>query len=548
MARKRNLRAVIAKQALKSRDRFVSLLADGRAQETQDVLFAECVTANADSAFGAEHRFASLRSLQDFRQAVPIRHYPELSPWVERSVEGESKVLTAQAPIRFWKTTGTTSLPKRIPVTPAAATRTMEAFLTLQGSQLHYYPELNERADTSLVTHISPKTIKEYLGPGKVPYCSTTELPVEVRPGREEFTPPWLGPLQAVEEDDAVRLYFLLCFAAAHDLYSVACLHPSRFQTVVSTLDARGTELIAELRAGTILGRAQRAPLPELADRLEGVRRATGQLRPCDLWPNLKFVTSWSGRYIRRYRPTMEANFSSEFLPTPSISSEAFTSMTIDRNPIAQPLNIRGGLFEFVPSEQEVGPNTPTLQFFELEVGQSYEVVLTSLGGLYRYATCDIFRVESFEGVVPRLEYIGRRSVSDLTGEKLAEEQVEDVLAQVLAEFDLEGRNFTVCGIQSETPHYVVVLEVEHGWDKAPVMARRLDDRFKTINSRYELKRNFLDLETLTVEPVSPGTFARHRADRVAQGAPAGQLKDKLLHPDGAPVLEQFRRLSEVRR
>ena len=134
----RDLRRAFAAQALKLRNRFLSL--DARA--TQQGLFQECVSRNADTAFGREHDFASKQSVDDYRAAVPIRHYHELSPWIERSAAGEAAVLTTEDPIRFWKTTGTTSQPKKIPLTPAAATRTMESFLTLQGTQLSFSPDL----------------------------------------------------------------------------------------------------------------------------------------------------------------------------------------------------------------------------------------------------------------------------------------------------------------------------------------------------------------------------------------------------------------------
>ncbi len=543
MARQRDLRAVVAAQARKSRERFLGRLEPERALATQEQLFTESVLRNSETAFGREHEFSKLKSFDDYRQRVPIRHYEELAPWIERLAGGEDDALTHQLPIRFWKTTGTTSQAKKIPVTPASATRTMESFLTLQGTQLHFHPELNERADTTLVAHISPKTIKEFLGPHRIPYCSTTELPVERRPGREQFTAPWLAPLQEVVEDDAVRLQFLITFAAAHELRSVTCLHPSRFHTIVSTLHQQAENLVQELAEGTILGEKCRPPLPELAGRLSQIWKGTGTLRPRDLWPSLSVLCSWSGSYIERYRTTMEQNFCPEFLPMPSISSEAFTTMTIDRNPVAQPLNIRGGLFEFIPAQSTVRADTSTQTFSELEVGQDYEIVLTSLGGLYRYATCDIFNVHSYEQGVPRMEYVGRRSVSDLTGEKLAEEQVEDVLREVLAEFSLHSSDYTLCAVQAESaqerPGYVLALESEAEFERAEELAERLDQRFKSVNSRYELKRNFEDLNPLIVRLLEPGTFHRYRQQRATQ-APAGQLKDRVLQAQGRAVLEQL--------
>jgi hypothetical protein len=534
-------------QAEAARVRFLAAIDGEQAMATQAQLVEECVTANRDTEFGRAHGFSKVRNLDDYRRAVPIRHYDDLEPWINRVASGEDRVLTVEQPIKFWKTTGTTSTCKKIPVTPASAMRTSECFLALQGTLLHYHPEIGTRTDTMLVTHISPKPVKQFCGPHRVPWCSTTEAPIEIRAGREGFVAPWLLRFQSVVEDDSVRLYFLLCFAALHDLRNVTCLHPSRFQTIASTLNDNWPRLVEELRRGTVLGERVREPTPDRADQLERIATKSGTLRPIDVWPNLTFVASWSGTYIGRYRDMIENSFCKGFLPMPSISSEAFATMTIDTDPVGQPLNMRGGIFEFIPAEEKVDAGTPTLQFHELTEGCSYEVVLTTLGGLYRYAMADIFKVTEFLGRVPRLEYTGRRSVCDLTGEKLAEEQVDHVVRAGLAERGFAGAPFTVCGIQAvdsrARPKYVLVLETpECPPDDS---ARDLDMRFRAVNSRYELKRNFGDLQQLEIVSVAQGTFERYRQRLVQRGAPAGQVKDKLLHKDGASVLADLLELSE---
>jgi hypothetical protein len=546
----KNPRRRMAAQAEKARRAFLAAIDGDRALETQQRLLEECVAANRHTAFGRQHSFADVRDVKDYRRFVPIRHYAELEPWISRSANGEERVLTAEEPIRFWKTTGTTSASKKIPVTSAVAMRNMESFLALQGTQLMYHPELGERTDTSLVTHISPKAVKQFCGPRQVPYCSTTEAPIEIKPGREQHAAPWLPKLQSVVEDDAVRLYYLLCFAALHDLCNITCLHPSRFQTVASTLDKNWRRIVQELSDGTVLGEKIRDPAPQRAAELQRIAEANGTLKPKDVWPNLTFVASWSGSYIARYRPVMTEAFCTGFLPMPSISSEAFATMTIDDDPIGQPLNIRGGVFEFVPAEQEVKPDSATLQFHELAEGESYEVVLTTLGGLYRYAMCDIFKVTAFDGRVPRLEYTGRRSVCDLAGEKLAEEQVEDVVGRALAERSLPQTLFAMCGVQTENkderPKYVLVVEanVPLSREECESFATDLDRKFRAVNSRYELKRSFGDLSPLEVQAVNRGTFDRYRASLVQRGTPAGQLKDKALHREGRKTLAEMLALS----
>ena len=545
-------RSRVEAQAATSRLAFLDAMSGDRSLDTQQEMLRECITANQSTDFGREHDFKGVRSMGDYKKAAPIRHYEELEPWISRIVDGEDRVLTESYPVRFWKTTGTTSKAKKIPVTSKMAMRNMESFLTLYGMQLHYHREVGGRNDTTLVTHLSPKRIKEFLGPKRIPYCSTTEVPVEPRSRSRDRMAPWARGLQDVVEDDSIRLYYLLCYAALHDLRSIVCLHPSRFRTIAACLENEWQSLIEDIRDGTVLGHPERNPAMKRAEELERVQKRNGVIRPRDIWPNLTFVASWSGGYIDRYRKLMSESFCDGFLPMPSISSEAFATMTIDQDPISQPLNIRGGLFEFIPADQKVKPDSETLEFHELQEGTSYEVILTTFGGLYRYAMCDIFTVRGFEGRVPRLEYSGRRSVSDLVGEKLAEDQVSTVVAQTLEQSDIDDSDFAMCGVQSvdaeSKPIYVLALEARRDLEESRYeeLAAILDREFRKVNSRYELKRNFQDIDHLRVQPLSHGTFVRYRQLLVDRGMPAGQLKDKVLHKDGHIVLSELLELSDA--
>jgi hypothetical protein len=301
--------------------------------------------------------------------------------------------------------------------------------------------------------------------------------------------------------------------------------------------------MVAEIRDGTLLGDKARDPQPERARELEAIANKSGTLRPIDVWPNLRFVSSWSGSYLRRYAAVMEEAFCGGFFPQASASSECCITMPVDADRVGNPLYLLSALFEFVPVESEVTARAETLQYHELEVDRSYEVILTTFGGLYRYAMCDTYRVIELLGEVPRLEYVGRRSVSDLTGEKLAEQQVVDATREILPDHGLAAVNFTLCAVQSEKvgerPRYVLVVECPRDWqdERSRVLAKALDDRFRSVNSRYALKRSFFDIDSVEVQPVGDGTFHRYRQLLVRRGAPGGQVKDKILHAAGGPVL-----------
>jgi hypothetical protein len=83
----------------------------------QEQVFRHLIRQGADTAFGREHGFDSIRNHSDFVRQVPVRDYEQLRPFVDRVVAGEQDVLWPGRPQYFAKTSGTTSGTKYIPLT-----------------------------------------------------------------------------------------------------------------------------------------------------------------------------------------------------------------------------------------------------------------------------------------------------------------------------------------------------------------------------------------------------------------------------------------------
>ena len=78
-----------------------------------------------DSVFGKEHDFAYILEAKDdnelyrrYREKVPVCNYEDLRPYVERHKQGEENVLFPGKPVLYTTTSGTTSKPKWVPITP----------------------------------------------------------------------------------------------------------------------------------------------------------------------------------------------------------------------------------------------------------------------------------------------------------------------------------------------------------------------------------------------------------------------------------------------
>ena len=85
--------------------------------ETQQQVFEALIKEAAQTQFGKDHDFGSIKSHSDFIRKVPVRDYEGLKHYVDKVVKGEENVLWKGKPLYFAKTSGTTSGAKYIPLT-----------------------------------------------------------------------------------------------------------------------------------------------------------------------------------------------------------------------------------------------------------------------------------------------------------------------------------------------------------------------------------------------------------------------------------------------
>ena len=82
----------------------------------RDVL-RSIVSANRSTTFGREHGFAEIDGARRFGERVPVQQYETLRPYIERQRRTGQTELTAEAPLFYAQTSGTTGTPKYIPIT-----------------------------------------------------------------------------------------------------------------------------------------------------------------------------------------------------------------------------------------------------------------------------------------------------------------------------------------------------------------------------------------------------------------------------------------------
>ena len=88
--------------------RFLASCDDPRAVQAD--LLKRILARQAATAFGRDHGFAGIRTLDDYRRQVPVAPYERLAPYIERVKAGETDALIADDRVLlFALTSGTTA-------------------------------------------------------------------------------------------------------------------------------------------------------------------------------------------------------------------------------------------------------------------------------------------------------------------------------------------------------------------------------------------------------------------------------------------------------
>mgnify|MGYP000973600381 CR=1 FL=1 len=91
-----------------------------------------------------------------------------------------------------------------------------------------------------------------------------------------------------------------------------------------------------------------------------------------------------------------------------------------------------------------------------LSSGSDYRLIVTTQGGLYRYDTGDRVCIRSMENGIPRLEFVGRDSLtSDLCGEKLTEAFVRRAMLRTAPGLPDHA---LLQGVNTAPPYYRLIL------------------------------------------------------------------------------------------
>jgi hypothetical protein len=162
----------------------------------------------------------------------------------------------------------------------------------------------------------------------------------------------------------------------------------------------------------------------------------------------------------------------------------------------------------------------------ELTDGEAYYIFITTLGGLARYHMNDIVRVSGRIGKTPALAFVRKgRGVTNITGEKLSEDQVNLAVADGLAKIGIRVPFYVLVADAAMSGYrgYIELRQDHHAL--AAKIAVQLDQKLRELNIEYDSKRGSGRLRPLHLIPLADGAERAYRRHCVAKGQREAQFK-----------------------
>lgn len=449
------------------------------------------------SEFGRNHGFAALLQAKDadrYRQSVPLSSYSAYQSAIDRMKAGEEAVLTTEPPQFFAVSSGTTGIPKEVPVTRRHQSFTMRYMaFTVPAIIAQKIPNGRQ---TDLGVDLLSFAASNKLSEGGIPIGGAT---AEAARRMSRIIPHlWNSPIEVYTLPDQATAWYL------HALYGLRNRDNQFAEAVFAphllewfrSIERHWDELLEDIEKGTLadwltLDESQRKrfladchPDPGRANELRSASTSGfTQIIP-RIWPALSHVMTISSGSFSIYLSALKAYLGDVPIYSPSYgATESFIGLALwpdqdDQYVLATDV----AYFEFILNENVEDDDPKTITLEQLEAGQVVEIVVTNFAGFYRYRLGDIVKIVGFHHEAPILQFQYRRGdqfalVGEHTTFAHIRAAMEEWSSTWLVEQGCALADYTTSETTSSPPRYAFYIEVrgDISADQLKEGAARLD-------------------------------------------------------------------------
>lgn len=518
-------------------DSMVEMTKDPMRYNTE--LLMRMLDDNKDTEYGRKYGFTDIKSVAEFQERVPLTTFDDYAGYVYRMTEGgESGLISAYNIAHYAKTSGTMGNPKRIPVSDRA-----------MGVMNRYNMQLRTKVICDAIGF-------DWANP---PYLNLIEsqlttlkngatygaISAKVIGQMGDYLPMLMtSPLEALVPDPKTNTRYLHArFALMNpEITSMGFSFSSILLELMQYIESEWEMLVDDIEKGTIdesvkmpadvrasvLGKIQ--PMPERAAQLREIF-SQGFDEPImpKIWPNLTIFSGVATGGFATYYNKLRQRYAGDGVRLFYVglnASEGILSVPMDVDCPDSVLIPDSVFYEFIPIDSEDQGDIVTID--GVEVGKTYEIVITNQSGFYRYRIRDAVKVTGMYNNTPMIQFQYRidQTISVL-GEKTTELVLRGVAERVERELGYSMEDFSVFGDVDSVPmRYVMLMEatLPEGLDPGAVAAE-LDKGLCEGNPSYGDKVAKGMLDHLRLLFLQPETYLLYRDVMISKGAASAQLK-----------------------
>lgn len=518
-------------------DSMVEMTKDPMRYNTE--LLMRMLDDNKDTEYGRKYGFADIKSVAEFQERVPLTTFDDYAGYVYRMTEGgESGLISAYNIAHYAKTSGTMGNPKRIPVSDRA-----------MGVMNRYNMQLRTKVICDAIGF-------DWANP---PYLNLIESQLTTLKNGATYgaisakvigqmgdylSMLMTSPLEALVPDPKTNTRYLHArFALMNpEITSMGFSFSSILLELMQYIESEWEMLVDDIEKGTIdesvkmpadvrasvLGKIQ--PMPERAAQLREIF-SQGFDEPImpKIWPNLTIFSGVATGGFATYYNKLRQRYAGDGVRLFYVglnASEGILSVPMDVDCPDSVLIPDSVFYEFIPIDSEDQGDIVTID--GVEVGKTYEIVITNQSGFYRYRIRDAVKVTGMYNNTPMIQFQYRidQTISVL-GEKTTELVLRGVAERVERELGYSMEDFSVFGDVDSVPmRYVMLMEatLPEGLDPGAVAAE-LDKGLCEGNPSYGDKVAKGMLDHLRLLFLQPETYLLYRDVMISKGAASAQLK-----------------------
>ena len=518
-------------------------------QAAQKKIQQEILNSLVKSDYG---KYLRVKSIEDWHR-IPIVEYHNIENWINTQYQDKTHLLTSEKVIFYEKTSGSRGAAKLIPYTKSLRRSFNQMFCVWAYDLIMYGPKFNTG---KIYFCISPQ-----LGDNQQDKLQTNPLFVndstQSLQDDSEYLDGWLkwvmnqflvspSGLNQLHDAEQFKHQLAQALLIAENLEIISIWSPTFLKVILDYIQENRKKLALELTNKMSAKRRLMLLQPHLFQQVSSNPKLNEVLKQINrdkipwhlLWKELKLISCWDSANAADGAGFLRSLFPNILVQGKGLlATEAPMTIPLIRAKGCVPV-LNEVFFEFLDESGFI------YQLHELKQGNTYEMIISQKGGLYRYRIGDRVRFTHSYLNTPCLDFVGRqKEVSDLVGEKLHSEFVRDVLANL----PLEGSCFkTLVPVKHPKEHYILLLDTAK--QNPEEIALQLESALQKSH-HYRRARLLQQLESVRVmvSEQIPEIISLYKAN---YGKKWGDLKHDILStkPMSKDLLVELEKVSLINR